>query len=160
METEEREKDFVKAIDVLGEPEEEEKHIAVKICNNDFLQPAKPPINFSDESQIATIGDCLALFFNKEVLCEKNGNQFACQKCKTEVEGEEKEEKKEKKELPMAIREYFINRPPRMLMLQLKRFVGSGYSIQKNSKHIQAPFDLSLDEYLLLQCNTTPACNP
>ena len=54
----------------------------------------------------------------------------------------------------IAIREYYIADPPKILILNLKRFSANENYTHKNSKHIDVPFELNLDKYLLLSCDT------
>eukprot|EP01022_Parablepharisma_sp_SALTPOND_P004435 TRINITY_DN120288_c0_g1_i1.p1 TRINITY_DN120288_c0_g1~~TRINITY_DN120288_c0_g1_i1.p1 ORF type:complete len:560 (+),score=74.02 TRINITY_DN120288_c0_g1_i1:106-1680(+) len=83
VEEEVKERKELKASDILPPPTEEkvEKYERVTINETEYLEPYKPPVNYHAEEQLKTLKDCLELFFNKEVLCEQNGNSFACSKC-------------------------------------------------------------------------------
>eukprot|EP00826_Nyctotherus_ovalis_P042355 TRINITY_DN4345_c0_g1_i3.p1 TRINITY_DN4345_c0_g1~~TRINITY_DN4345_c0_g1_i3.p1 ORF type:complete len:150 (+),score=24.61 TRINITY_DN4345_c0_g1_i3:75-524(+) len=103
-------------------------------------------MDFDNDEQLATLNDCLDFFFHKEVLCAENGNSFYCTKCLESTE-----------EPQIAIREYYILEPPKVLILNLKRFMINEHYAKKNSRHVEIPFEISLDEYLLLACDTEKA---
>lgn len=90
---------------------------------------------------MTSLSHCMAAFFNKETLSTETGNAFDCPKCAAKEEG---------KALASTIREYYIRDPPKMLVMQLKRFLGSGYTVRKNAKRIEIPLHLNLDNYVLL----------
>lgn len=142
----------VKAKDILGavESKREEKYLRVTINDKQYLEPEKPPMDFDSDEQLATLNDCLDFFFHKEVLCAENGNSFYCTKCLGSfsliIESTE--------EPQIAIREYYILEPPKVLILNLKRFMINEHYARKNSRHVEIPFEISLDKYLLLACDT------
>ncbi len=118
----------------------EKKYRIVDIAGKKYMEPHKPAKGFVSDDQIRTVTDCLSAFFGREVLSEARGNAFACPKCCDKGHGP----------APDAIREYFVVRPPKMLMIQLKRFAGGGSGLKKNAKHIEVPLRLSLDDFVLL----------
>lgn len=152
-EQEEKEITQIKASDILKNENEEEKldkvlkYTKINIDSQEFLEPYKPIVNFNDDSEINSLTDCLNLFFNKELLCAKNGNSFFCPKCFDSVGSDSK------KDPPYAIREYFMSSPPKILILHLKRFTNYGYSLKKNSGYMKIPMEISLDDYLLIKQN-------
>ena len=48
-----------------------------------------------------------------------------------------------------AQKEFFIRNPPPILVVQLKRFKSSGYSLSKNSKTIRTLEQIYLDDYVI-----------
>ena len=70
-------RDILKKVDGVGE----KKYIRTTINDKEYLEPEKPPIDFDEDEQLATLNDCLDFFFHKEVLCSENGNAFYCTKC-------------------------------------------------------------------------------
>jgi len=67
--------------DVLGEEESKGERKEVDINGVKYLESQKGLREFTEEAQLTTLDDCLDFFFQKEVLCEQNGNSFICSKC-------------------------------------------------------------------------------
>jgi len=109
-----------------------EKYKVVNIKDEVYLEPAKTLF----KGEFANLKDYIALFFSKEVLSSAKGNAFDCPKCK--------------KAKSKAIREYFLYKPPKIFIVQLKRFSGTKFTLRKNSKRVAIPLTLSLDDYILL----------
>eukprot|EP00826_Nyctotherus_ovalis_P015361 TRINITY_DN14359_c0_g2_i4.p1 TRINITY_DN14359_c0_g2~~TRINITY_DN14359_c0_g2_i4.p1 ORF type:complete len:536 (+),score=135.65 TRINITY_DN14359_c0_g2_i4:276-1883(+) len=134
--------------DVLGkEAENEEEYKEVDINGISYLEPQKTFIEYSNEGSLGRLSDCFDFFFQKEILCEQNGNAFICSRCSGKSQHTSVESTKEP---PISVKEYFIAEPPKVLIINLKRFIfGMDYA-RKNKKHIEIPFEFCLDKYLLV----------
>ena len=136
---------YVLKEEVKGKLEEEKVEInttkkfnPIKINEKSYIEPSKSFSRFSEDGQIKTLKDYLSVFFSKELLSSEKGNAYDCPKCQS---------KKSK-----AIREYFIYKPPKVFIVQLKRFSGSAFVLKKNSKRVEIPLKLSLDDFILYDC--------
>lgn len=137
--------------DVLGkEVGSEEKYKEVDINGISYLEPQKIFTEYNNEGSLETLSDCLDFFFQKEILCEQNGNAFTCSKCSGKSPHTSVESTKEPQ---VSVKEYFIAEPPKVLIINLKRFIFGVDCAKKNRKHIDVPFELSLDKYLLVPSN-------
>jgi ubiquitin C-terminal hydrolase len=87
---------------------------------------------FSSSSNISTIQGCLEHFFSYEDLTDLK-NLYACPKCRSRV---------------FATRRYLVMKPPKILVIHLKRFYQTGLRFNKINSSISFDSCLSLQKFL------------
>ena len=105
-----------------------------------YFFPNKKENLISAAFKIDSISNALDCFFEREVLGDLD-NMFDCKICK--------------KKVPYALREFYLNTPPKVLVLHLKRFTGKSYMIQKLSKKIEIEETIFLDDYICFESRLT-----
>lgn len=100
---------------------------AIRAEDNAFIHDKEMDINY-----------VLRRFFEEDHL-DNPDNLFKCDPCSS----------KKSKGCP-ATKEFFVRRPPNVLIIQLKRFKSAGFSYSKNSTVIKNLEEIFLDKYVVL----------